>query len=94
VNVLFEKTERSELIMTADVEVLAAAREVVSEITRRKLDDSAPILSSGIIDSLAILKLISSLERRLGIVIPTNQVQPDDFDSVELIVETIKRVAK
>jgi acyl carrier protein len=80
--------------MAADVEVLTAAREVVSEITRRKLDDSAPILSSGIIDSLAILKLISSLERRLGIVIPTNQVQPDDFDSVELIVETIKRVAK
>ena len=80
--------------MAADVEVLTAAREVVSEITRRKLDDSAPILSSGIIDSLAILKLISSLERRLGIVIPTNQVQPDDFDSVELIVETIKRVTK
>jgi acyl carrier protein len=80
--------------MATEVEILTAAREVVSEITRRKLDDSAPILSSGIIDSLAILKLISSLERRLGIVIPTNQVQPDDFDSVELIVETIKRVAK
>jgi acyl carrier protein len=80
--------------MATDVEVLTAARKVVSEITRRKLDDSALILSSGIIDSLAILKLISSLERRLGIVIPTNQVQPDDFDSVELIVETIKRVAK
>lgn len=72
---------------------LSVIREVVWALVGRKLRDDDPILSSGLIDSLSILKLIASLENKLGLKIPTAQVQPEDFDSVDYIRETIDRVA-
>lgn len=72
--------------------VLKAAREVVFETTKRTPKDSAPLISSGLIDSLALLRLLARLEQKLGITIPTDRVQPDDFDSIDFIVETIQRV--
>lgn len=68
-------------------------RNVVTEITRRKVRDDELLVSSGIIDSLRVLKLISRLEVQLQTHIPTDQVQPEDFDSVDLILETIERVS-
>jgi len=68
-------------------------RDVVTEIIRQKVRDDELLVSSGIIDSLRVLKLISRLEHQLQIHIPTDQVQPEDFDSVDLILETIERVA-
>jgi acyl carrier protein len=68
-------------------------RNVVTEITRRKVRDDELLVSSGIIDSLRVLKLISRLEDQLQTHIPTDQVQPEDFDSVDLILETIERVS-
>lgn len=68
-------------------------RNVVVEIARQKVRDDELLVSSGIIDSLRVLKLISRLEDQLQIRIPTDQVQPEDFDSVDLILETIERVA-
>lgn len=55
-------------------------------------DDEA-LISDGLIDSLAILRMIAQLEARLGISIPTDALQPEDFDNVNLIVETVGRVA-
>jgi acyl carrier protein len=68
-------------------------RNVVTEITRQKVRDDELLVSSGIIDSLRVLKLISRLEDQLQTHIPTDQVHPEDFDSVDLILETIERVA-
>src|SRR5258705_9088856 len=68
-------------------------RNVVMEIARQHVRDDELLVSSGIIDSLRVLKLISRLEDQLQIRIPTDQVQPEDFDSVDLILETIERVA-
>jgi acyl carrier protein len=78
--------------MLDEQEVRKAAREAVAEATKTRIKDHDPLVSSGLIDSLSILKLISSLERKLAVAIPTEKVQPDDFDSVDLIVETIQRV--
>ena len=68
-------------------------RNVVTEIARQKVRDDELLVSSGVIDSLRVLKLISRLEDQLQTHIPTDQVQPEDFDSVDLILETIERVA-
>lgn len=78
--------------MPDDATVLSAAREVVANLVGRSVKDSEPLISSGTIDSLSILKLIAQLEKRLHVSIPTETLQPDDFDSVELIVETVQRV--
>lgn len=70
-----------------------AVREAMSEIVGRKVKDDETVISSGLIDSLAVLKLISKMEQKLGIRIPPEDLQPDDFDSVEITLETLKRVA-
>jgi acyl carrier protein len=71
-----------------------AAREVASQIAGRPIKDNHKLISSGLIDSLAVLKLIAQLEKKLGIAIPTENLQPDDFDNLDLIVETVERVAQ
>jgi acyl carrier protein len=62
------------------------------EVAKRSLRDDQCIISSGMVDSLSVLKLIASLEKRLRIRIPTSEVQPEDFDSVDIILETLERV--
>ena len=74
------------------IEFRAAAREAVTAIVRQKVRDDEALVSSGLIDSLSILNLILSLQRQLGIQIPTADVQPEDFDSIDLITETLARV--
>ncbi len=70
-----------------------AAREVVSEMVGHHVADDEALISEGLIDSLAILRMIAQLETRLGTSIPTESLQPEDFDSIDLIVVTVGRVA-
>lgn len=74
-------------------EIRAAAGEVVAEMTGQKVKDGDALISSGLIDSLSILKLIARLERRLAVTIPLANLQPDDFESIDCIVDTVVRAA-
>ena len=44
------------------------------------------------IDSLSVLKLISRLEGLLNMSIPAAELQPDDFESIDIMVDTVERV--
>jgi len=70
-----------------------AAREAVVAVARQAVGDDQCVVSTGIVDSLSLLNLIALLEKKLQIRIPTERVQPEDFDSVETILETLERVA-
>ena len=70
-----------------------AAREAIMAIARRTVRDDQCVVSTGMVDSLSLLNLIALLEKKLQVRIPTDQVQPEDFDSVETILETLERVA-
>lgn len=70
-----------------------AARGAVVAVAKRAVRDDECVVSTGIVDSLSLLNLIALLEKRLEIRIPREQVQPEDFDSVEIILETLERVA-
>jgi acyl carrier protein len=72
-------------------EIENAVREVLSGALRRKVRDEETLVSSGLIDSLMILRLISQLEDKLGLRIATETIQPDDFDTVPLAIETVER---
>ncbi|MEZ5404546.1 MAG: phosphopantetheine-binding protein [Bryobacteraceae bacterium] len=74
--------------------IAAAARAVVAEMTGAEVADDEALISSGRIDSLSILKLITKLEQRLNIRMPTEKLQPDDFESVDWIVDTVERTAE
>lgn len=71
--------------------VRKAAREAVRDMAGVMVSDEDTLISSGLIDSLSILNLISKLESKLGIRLKTEGLQPDDFDSIELITETVLR---
>jgi acyl carrier protein len=71
-----------------------AAREAASTIARRPIKEGQRLVTSGLIDSLSVLKLISLLETKLSVSIPPETLQPEDFDDIDLIVETVERVAK
>ncbi len=74
--------------------VRAAAREIVAGMVGSSVDDDESLIVSGRIDSLSILKLIAKLEQKLGISMPASQLQPEDFDNIDLIVETVERVGR
>jgi methoxymalonate biosynthesis acyl carrier protein len=71
-----------------------AAREAVAAVARRPVHDEQCVVSTGMVDSLSVLKLIVILEKKLQILIPREQVQPEDFDSIEIILDTLERVAR
>ena len=71
-----------------------AASEAASQLIGRPLKPGQRLVSSGLIDSLSVLKLIGLLEKKLHIAISPETLQPEDFDDVDLIVETVERVAK
>jgi len=75
-------------------QVRKAAQEVVAEIISKKVRDADYLISSGLIDSLSVLKLIGNLENRLSVTIPAGELQPDDFESVDLITATVLRVVR
>jgi acyl carrier protein len=74
--------------------IRSAAIEAASQIARRPIKEGQRLVSSGLIDSLSVLRLITLLEVKLNVSIPPETLQPEDFDDVDLIVETIERVAK
>jgi acyl carrier protein len=71
-----------------------AARSAASDMVGFKIADTETLVSSGLIDSLSVVKLIASLEQKLNVTLPPDNLQPEDFDDLDLIVETVLRVAK
>jgi acyl carrier protein len=58
---------------------------------RKEVGDDTPLVSGGLIDSMAIVDLILDLETAFGVTIPASEVQPDDFDTVRRIADTVTR---
>jgi len=79
--------------MPNPTDVSAAARAVVARMTGKTVSDDESLISSGLIDSLSILKLIAQLETSLSVDIPAGDLQPGDFESINEITETVLRVA-
>jgi acyl carrier protein len=70
-----------------------AARQVVCSMLGAGVSDDESLISSGRIDSLSILRLIGDLEKKLKVRIPPANLQPDDFETIEWIVDTVERAA-
>jgi acyl carrier protein len=53
-----------------------------------------PLVSSGLIDSFALVDILMEVERAVGMRIPASKVQPKDMDTVALMLETADRLGK
>jgi len=58
------------------------------------LDENMPLVSSGLIDSMALVDLLQKLEDLTHMRIPVGKVQPKDLDSVAKMFATAQRVGK
>ena len=80
--------------------VTAEAQQMIEHIARliRKpglvIDENTPLVSSGLIDSMALVDLLVKLEDLTHLRIPAGKVQPKDLDTVALMFATAQRVGK
>jgi len=58
------------------------------------LDENTPLVSSGLIDSMALVDLLLKLEDLTHMRIPAGKVQPKDMDTVAKMLATAQRVGK
>jgi acyl carrier protein len=70
---------------------------IVKEIIRRPgmtIAEDTPLVSSGLIDSLALVDILMKLEDVTRMRIPAGKVQAKDMDTVALMFATAQRVAR
>ncbi len=59
-----------------------------------EIDESTPLVSSGLIDSMALVDLLLKLEDLTQMRIPPGKVQPKDMNTVALMFATAQRVGR
>ena len=59
-----------------------------------KIDENTPLVSSGLIDSMALVDLLQKLEDLTHTRIPAGKVQPKDLNTVAQMFATAKRLGK
>ena len=57
-----------------------------------QLEEDTPLVSSGLIDSMALVGLLGKLEDLTQRRIPAGKVQPKDLDTIRLMLATAERV--
>lgn len=58
------------------------------------IDETTPLVSSGLIDSMALVDLLIKLEDLTHMRIPPGKVQPKDMDTITLMFATAQRVGR
>ncbi len=79
--------------MTAEQQMI----EQVSRLIRKpgvKIDEQTPLVSSGLIDSMALVDLLLTLEDLTRMRISAGKVRAKDMDTIALMFETARRVGK
>jgi acyl carrier protein len=80
--------------MTAEAQQML---EQVAKLIRKpglQLDENTPLVTSGLIDSMALVDLLLTLEDVTHKRIPPGKVQPKDMNTVALMLATAERVGK
>ena len=55
-----------------------------------ELTDSTPLISGGILDSIATLKLVMHLEEKYGVNFEPHEVDKENLDTLELITKLLR----
>ena len=80
--------------MTAEAQQMI---EYIVEMIRKPgvtIEENTPLVSSGLIDSMALVDLLMKLEDLTHMRIPAGKVQPKDMDTVAKMFATAQRVGK
>ncbi|NOT35075.1 MAG: acyl carrier protein [Candidatus Eisenbacteria bacterium] len=81
----------------SDVAIEAAIRnflleEILYDRQLKSLEPDENLIENGLMDSLAILKVVGFCEETFGIAIPDHEVLPDNMESVRAIAALVEKV--
>jgi len=84
------------------VEQAAAASEMMKELIsyiaekvingKSEINEDTPLVSSGLVDSFAMIEIFLELQRIAGRKVPASKVQAKDMDTVRLMFATGREV--
>ncbi len=80
--------------MTPESEQMIAHIRALIRQPSVTIDENTPLVSSGLIDSMALVDLLMKLEDLTHKRIPAGKVQPKDMDTVAKMFATAERVGK
>ena len=58
---------------------------------KKQINDSDPLLESGIIDSLGVLELVGFIDQKFSVTVQDEDLVPDNFQTIERVAAFIKR---
>jgi acyl carrier protein len=67
--------------------------EVNPELNLSHLDDGEPLIESGIVDSLGVLKIMSFLDESFGVDLSSEEIKLENFRDVRTICELVSKQA-
>ena len=56
------------------------------------IDENVQLIDEGVLDSMALMRLIIFLEERAGVRIPDDEVVPDNFQTIASIEQLVGRL--
>ncbi len=65
--------------------------EIAAELNLGRLEDNEPLIESGIIDSLGVLKIMAFLEESFGLDLASDQVKLENFKDIDTIRNLVER---
>lgn len=67
-------------------------REFLEEEDEEDVNESSPLISSGIVDSFSMVSLKTFLEKKFSVQIPDAKATPEAFDTVSNIVALLEEL--
>lgn len=80
--------------MSQEIEEMRAQVQALIRRPGTVIEETTPLVSSGLIDSMALVDLLLKLEDLTNLRIPASKVQPKDMDTIALMFATAQRVGK
>src|SRR5215510_34512 len=74
----------AELVRFANAQLIAGAG--------CEVDADTPVLEMGVLDSLAMVALLTHIHSRLGVAIPDEEVLPENFETFGKLADLVARV--
>lgn len=81
----------------SEIEIKVVLKKLILSITtdhKGSIEDDELLIESGIIDSLAVLKLVSAIEERFRIEVLDEELIPENFQTVNDIIKLIESKQK
>ena len=65
-------------------------REFLPGENPSELTDTTPLITGGVLDSIATLKLVLFIEERYGVSLQAHEVDPEHLDTISQIAQLIR----